>query len=120
MLGGDSRFCVPAGAEIGQARHGVLSGSDRSSSQVDYSPFWSCTRCIDDRLQHSWRLLVGRKVEIVGIVSALHHCEECATKLAETLRDPDDTEADLIPGCADLAQRLLGRQSHHGGNAPMS
>ena len=58
-----------------------------------------------------------RNAEIVGIVSTLHHCEECAQRLTGTLRDPDDIAGDRIPSCADLVEQLLRKQKHHNGHA---
>jgi hypothetical protein len=54
-----------------------------------------------------------RNVKTVGIVSALHHCGECARRLTGTLRDPDDIAEDRSPNCADLVQRLLRKQLHY-------
>lgn len=57
------------------------------------------------------------KVGILGIVSALHHCQGCATRLTGTFHDPDDTTPDRIPDCADLVQRFLRKPSRHNGHA---
>lgn len=51
-------------------------------------------------------------VKIIGVVSERSHCEECATRLVATFRDPEDQAPERIPNCADIIQRLLRGDLH--------
>ena len=123
MLGGEVGFMIGLAHEL--AERGIMSCPARTVRQarsiiirfqltpdvvmIDCSIRGACSlveKVADD----------FRKVKFIGIVSALHHCQQCATKLTGTLSDPEDTAPDRIPYCADLIQRLLGKHVHHSGH----
>jgi hypothetical protein len=51
-------------------------------------------------------------VKVIGVISEGYPCEECASRLAATFRDPEDQAPERIPNCADIIQRLLRGNLH--------
>jgi hypothetical protein len=125
MLDGDVDFMLALAQELTKRR--ILSCSARTvreaRSMITRFQLAPDALVIDCSIRGACSLAAKiaeafRNVEIVGIVSTTHRCEECAERPAAILDDSNDKASDPIPHCADLIQSLLRKQSPHDDDSP--
>jgi hypothetical protein len=117
IFGGDLGFVLALAHDLGKRHLGTIpvrTAREARSVMVRFqlTPDLLVIDCSSlDACSFAERLMKKRlEVKVIGIVFEGYGCEELASRLVATFRDPDDTGPERISDCAAVIERLLRAQ----------